>query len=643
MKNIHSNNNESDCLLSLDSMNQRIRTMEYAVRGAIPIRATELEKELKSGVKKPFDEVIRANIGDCHAMNQQPLTFFRQVLSGVLSPTQCLSNPDIPEDVKQRVTLLLDGLGGRSVGAYSDASGVEIIRRHVAEYIEERDGIPSDWLNIVLTTGASEGAKAMLSFINSGSTDGIPTELEKELKSGVKKPFDEVIRANIGDCHAMNQQPLTFFRQVLSGVLSPTQCLSNPDIPEDVKQRVTLLLDGLGGRSVGAYSDASGVEIIRRHVAEYIEERDGIPSDWLNVVLTTGASEGAKAMLSFINSGSTDGIPTVSIIFGYHFLTTGASEGAKAMLSFINSGSTDGIPTGVMVPIPQYPLYSATICELGMHLISYYLDEQNEWALNIDELSRAYEESKSHCKPKAIVVINPGNPTGSVLTRHNIEDIIRFAKQNNLIIIADEVYQHNIWKNGAKFYSFKKVMHELGIRLELVSMMSASKGFMGECGLRGGYLEISNFDAQVKAMFLKMLSARLCSSILGQIAMDCVVKPPAIGSPSYETFIKEKEEVLESLRLRAKLTADTFNSIPGIVSNPVAGAMYAFPRIVLPEKAIKAAEERGQKADFFYAMTLLEKAGICVVPGSGFGQIPGTYHFRTTILPQIDKLEKMMK
>src|SRR5882672_6958573 len=98
-------------------------------------------------------------------------------------------------------------------------------------------------------------------------------------------------------------------------------------------------------------------------------------------------------------------------------------------------------------------------------------------------------------------------------------------------------------------------------------------GFMGECGLRGGYLEITNFEPQVKAMFFKMLSARLCSSILGQIAMDCVVKPPTIGSPSYEIFIKEKEEVLESLRKRAKLTADTFNSIPGIVSNPVAGAM----------------------------------------------------------------------
>ena len=67
----------NDCLLSLETMNQQIRSMEYAVRGAIPIRATELEKELKSGVKKPFDEVIRANIGDCHAMDQKPLTFFR--------------------------------------------------------------------------------------------------------------------------------------------------------------------------------------------------------------------------------------------------------------------------------------------------------------------------------------------------------------------------------------------------------------------------------------------------------------------------------------------------------------------------------------------------------------------------------------
>ncbi len=64
------------------------------------------------------------------------------------------------------------------------------------------------------------------------------------------------------------------------------------------------------------------------------------------------------------------------------------------------------------VPIPQYPLYSATISELGMHQISYYLDEENEWALDINELDRALREAEGTCKPKVLVVINPGNPTG---------------------------------------------------------------------------------------------------------------------------------------------------------------------------------------------------------------------------------------
>lgn len=169
------------------------------------------------------------------------------------------------------------------------------------------------------------------------------------------------------------------------------------------------------------------------------------------------------------------------------------------------------------------------------------------------------------------------------------------------------------------------------------------KGYMGECGLRGGYCELENFNPDVKAIFLKMLSARLCSSVLGQMALDCIVKPPESNEESYELYMKEKNQVLSSLKYRAELVADTFNAIPGISSNQVAGAMYAFPKIEIPDKAVNQAKERKQAADFFYAMELLETCGICVVPGSGFGQLPGTYHFRTTILPQNDKLELMMK
>ena len=159
-------------------------------------------------------------------------------------------------------------------------------------------------------------------------------------------------------------------------------------------------------------------------------------------------------------------------------------------------------------------------------------------------------------------------------------------------------------------------MSEEGIKgLELASCMSLSKGYMGECGLRGGYGELVNFDPAVRAIFYKMLSAKLCCTVLGQIGIDCVVKPPQPGDPSYERFKAEKDAVLDGLKKKAQMVAATFNSIPGIQCNPVAGAMYAFPQLHLPEKAIEKAKSLGQHPDFYYAMRLLESTGVCIVPG----------------------------
>lgn len=137
-----------------------------------------------------------------------------------------------------------------------------------------------------------------------------------------------------------------------------------------------------------------------------------------------------------------------------------------------------------------------------------------------------------------------------VLSRENIEEIIKFAKKEKLFIFADEVYQDNVYAEGSKFYSFKKVIYkpnylfcvdnmlfsytvlkfkvlvEMGSpysEMELASFMSCSKGYMGECGLRGGYVEIINLCPQVKAMLLKSISAMLCPTVLGQTVMDCVV------------------------------------------------------------------------------------------------------------------------
>lgn len=132
-----------------------------------------------------------------------------------------------------------------------------------------------------------------------------------------------------------------------------------------------------------------------------------------------------------------------------------------------------------MIPIPQYPLYSATLSEFGLEQIGYYLNEDNKWALDISELERAFGKSKRTSNPRVLVVINPGNPTGQVLSRENIEDIIRFAQKNKLFLLADEVYQDNIYHKECSFHAFKKVMTEMGepyCNMELASFMSISKG-----------------------------------------------------------------------------------------------------------------------------------------------------------------------
>lgn len=118
-----------------------------------------------------------------------------------------------------------------------------------------------------------------------------------------------------------------------------------------------------------------------------------------------------------------------------------------------------------------------------------------------------------------------------------------------------------------------------------------------------------NLEPAVRAMYQKSISAQLCPTTVGQAAIDVVVNPPKKGEPSYEQFQREKMAVLNSLKERAKLVADTFNSFEGFSCNKVQGAMYAFPQIQLPQKAIEAAKQANQAPDVFYAFQLLEETG----------------------------------
>ncbi|XP_048866658.1 alanine aminotransferase 2-like isoform X1 [Brienomyrus brachyistius] len=435
-------------------------------------------------------------------------------------------------------------------------------------------------------------------------------QIEKELKEGAKKPFTEVIKANIGDAHAMGQQPITFFRQVMALCAYP-ELLNSSQFPEDAKNRAQTILQSCGGGSIGAYSTSQGIESVRQDVARYIEKRDnGIPSNPDNIYLSTGASDAIVTTLKLLVCG----------------------EGMSR--------------TGVMIPIPQYPLYSAALAELGAVQVDYYLNEEQCWSLDVSELRRSLEAARKRCNPRVLCIINPGNPTGQVQSRECIEEVIKFAAEERLFLMADEVYQDNVYADGCQFHSFKKVLFEMGPQysdtLELVCYHSTSKCYMGECGFRGGYMEVINMDAEVKAQLTKLVSVRLCPPVPGQIMMDLVVNHPQPGDPSHSTFIKEKSATLNTLAERARLTEEILNTVPGIQCNPVQGAMYSFPRITIPERAVQKAKEKGQAPDMFYCMNLLEETGICVVPGSGFGQTEGTYHFRITILPPTEKLKILL-
>ncbi|XP_057979904.1 alanine aminotransferase 2-like [Malania oleifera] len=423
-------------------------------------------------------------------------------------------------------------------------------------------------------------------------------------------PFEEILYCNIGNPQSLGQQPITFFREVLAlcdhpSILdkSETQGLFSADAIE----RAWQILDQIPGRATGAYSHSQGIKGLRDTIAAGIAARDGFPADPNDLFLTDGASPAVHMMMQLLIRSEKDGI---------------------------------------LCPIPQYPLYSASIALHGGTLVPYYLDEAAGWGLEVSELKKQLEAANSKgVTVRALVVINPGNPTGQVLAEDNQREIVEFCKKEGLVLLADEVYQENVYVPDKKFHSFKKISRSMGYGEEdisLVSFQSVSKGYHGECGKRGGYMEVTGFSADVREQIYKVASVNLCSNISGQILASLVMNPPKVGDESYESYIAEKDGILSSLARRAKTLEDAFNSLEGVTCNKAEGAMYLFPRIHLPQKAIKAAEAANASPDAFYVRRLLNATGIVVVPGSGFGQVPGTWHFRCTILPQEDKIPSVV-
>ena len=279
-------------------------------------------------------------------------------------------------------------------------------------------------------------------------------EINHALKSpeGPKSfPFKKVIACNIGNPHALGQKSLTFVRDVLSMVVNPT-LIDTPLFPKDAVDRAKKYLEGTP--DVGAYTESQGILSIREEVSKFLENRDGYPSDPNDI-----------------------------------FLTNGASEGVRFCMQTLLRDPREGFNDGVLTPIPQYPLYSALTTLLQGHQVPYYLDEEKDWGCSASFLTEALQKAQSNgiC-PRAVVVINPGNPTGQVLSVETVAEIITWCRNNNICLMADEVYQENIWKKGAKFVSFRKIALDMNAfegenGLQMISFHSVSKVLFMQCAL----------------------------------------------------------------------------------------------------------------------------------------------------------------
>lgn len=426
-----------------------------------------------------------------------------------------------------------------------------------------------------------------------------------------ERPFDSIIRCNIGNPQALKQKPLSFVRDVLSIMVNPS-LIDRCDFAPDVVARANVYLDDI--KSVGAYSTSAGSSVVRSEVAEFLEARDGYPADSNNIYLSNGASDAVKMIL-------------------------------QLLIRENELGHNDGI----LCPVPQYPLYSGAVALNNGHLLPYYLEEENDWGMSIEALDEALAQAQREGKTaRALVVINPGNPTGSVLSEQQLRDVCRWCRDKQVLLMADEVYQENIWKKDAEFVSCRKVAYDLDLftgpdPLQLVSFHSISKGFLGECGMRGGYVECLGLPDDVTAQIYKLASMALCSNVVGQLAVGLMTCPPKPGDGSFDTYEQERDGILAGMQHRALMLREGLNKLEGVSCADIQGAMYAFPTITLPANAVAAAAQRGIEADDLYCRELLEATGIVVVPGSGFWQMEGTFHFRTTILPPTDEMSKVVE
>jgi len=313
---------------------------------------------------------------------------------------------------------------------------------------------------------------------------------------------------------------------------------------------------------------------------------------------SSGIEEGRQAIINCARSKGIDRIRDV-------FVTTGASEAIDICLTaLVNPGEN------VLIPSPGYPLYSAIINKLSGEPRPYYLNEDDNWQPDIEDIASRIDE-----KTRAIVIINPNNPTGAVYREEVLRGIIALALEHNLVIFSDEIYDSLILDDISHISTAS-----LNGDLPVITFNGLSKNYLAP-GFRIGWGIVSGPEDELRdyvEAINKLLRARLCANHPIQWAIKVAL----------EGDQDQLIEVRQKLRRRRDITVEMLNAIDGITCVRPEGAFYAFPRLHI------------DGSDDEFVRELIRETGVVVVPGSGFGERPGTKHFRVVYLAPEEVLEK---
>jgi alanine-synthesizing transaminase len=320
-----------------------------------------------------------------------------------------------------------------------------------------------------------------------------------------------------------------------------------------------------------------------------------------------------EALESIRAEAARKGITTAQDVF----VTSGASEAVDVCLTaLVNPGEN------ILTPSPDYPLYSAVLCKLGIPVVTYDLNEDDAWQPDLIDVKR-----KISSRTRAIVLINPNNPTGALCSRRMLEQLADLARRNNLVIFADEIYDKLILDEPGKDASGKNgggsqhlSIAAIAPDVPVVTFGGLSKNYLCP-GWRIGWGIVSG-DANAVKPYVegvhRLLRARLCANHPEQYAIKAALDGPQ----------DHLADTRAKLRARRDLTVQWCNSTPRMSCVSPRGAFYAFPSLQINE------------GDDVFVKELCRQKHVLVVHGSGFGQKPGSHHLRIVFLPDEATLSK---